>query len=267
MEVLQNNFNKYVPVGPLTVESGLVAEDGMSNKEVLILTAISFAVFHFLNRGISSSEVVVAKNASTLSSFVHSVTSSLLVSAALVLNAGLFWNFQMEEVFFSHVGNVARIWSTGYFLSDLYDMLASGVYKKALGLVAHHLACIVSLGAGALCGLYAPIHVLFLAAELNSTFLHLRALFRFSNVDPRSAKWRVNSALFWFTFWTCRMGVSAVIFYILYSYSHLFVANWHVVLAVIGTCVITGANFYLIFQVRNGDRRYLRKYRSAAKDS
>jgi hypothetical protein len=133
-------------------------------------------------------------------------------------------------------------------------MIQQNLLIKYFGLTLHHVATIVTLGFAAFSQLYAPMHLLFLLAEFNSIFLHARSLLLGYRVPTSSPLYRANLAFFWFTLVVFRLGVSALIYYILYSFGESFPEAWHFIAAFVGTTVITCANLYLVAQVARSKR-------------
>ena len=193
------------------------------------------------------------KDMNTMCSLVHAVTSSIFIAATILMN----WEVLTlsEDLIHSKVGTWVRIWSLGYFIADFIAMVQQNLLVKYFGLTLHHLATIITLGFAAYWQLYAPMHLLFLLAEFNSIFLHVRSLLHGFRIPSSSALSRMNLVLFWFTLVVFRLGVSVLIYYILYLYGEQFPHRWHFVSAVLGTTIITFANLYLVVQVAFSKRK------------
>mmetsp|Transcript_34989 Transcript_34989/g.54541 ORF Transcript_34989/g.54541 Transcript_34989/m.54541 type:complete len:270 (-) Transcript_34989:41-850(-) len=231
-------------------ESTPLNNGAYSPTEVVILTGLVTCLFQFITTIIFHTQKHRSspKDVNTMGSLVHAVTSSVLIFTTLAFS----WNefkFTEEYLIYSQLGSFVRIWSSGYFVSDFISMIQDGLLKKEMGLTLHHVATISTLFGASVLSLYAPIHLLFLLAEVNSVFLHIRALMHGFKIDKTSVAYRVNMVGFWASLWTCRLAISCLMFYILYEFGGAFPEPWQFNLALFGTVVISFVNVYLLWEL------------------
>jgi hypothetical protein len=110
--------------------------------------------------------------------------------------------------------------SLGYFAFDSFSMAAKGLFAGAPDMVAHH-AVVALIQALALArGRFHPLVLAMLTAELNSVFLHARALLRATREqqDPAlcSAAYRATRALLFASFVPCRFVAHGWVVYALW---------------------------------------------------
>lgn len=117
----------------------------------------------------------------------------------------------------------AVAFSTGYFLSDSFDMISNGQTLSKIPIAVHHVVVLWIFLYNLTHRTYIGYTIVALTVEINSIFLHLRKLMRMSKFNLKHhLLFMINSVVTLVTIITCRFTALAWISYGIITSSHRF---------------------------------------------
>eukprot|EP00936_MAST-01D_sp_MAST-1D-sp1_P001543 g1543.t1 len=196
----------------------------------------------------------------TSSSLVHASICACLVLRALAdpASRALFRNDVLGATTAESKDTIA--FSLGYFVFDSISMQAKGLFAKDPSLIAHHVVVVLIEAIAASTNQFHALVLAMLLAEINSTFLHARALMRFD--PPRflgktdawlsSPIYAINNMMLVCSFIVTRLCAHAWVFLAIYGVRH----SMHPVMfaiAMSATCVVNYLNVKLGFALMRSE--------------
>ena len=164
----------------------------------------------------------------TSSSLVHASICAYLVLRALASSTSraLFLDDVLGATTAESTDTIA--FSLGYFVFDSVSMHAKGLFTKDPSLVAHHVVVVLIEAIAASTHQFHALVLAMLLAEINSTFLHARALMRFDpprflgNTDAwlSSTIYALNNVMLFCSFILTRLIAHGWVFFAIYGVRH-----------------------------------------------
>jgi hypothetical protein len=149
-------------------------------------------------------------------SLLHSCISSLLSLGVILCepdfltSSWVTW-YKPSAVFTLSV-------STGYFIYDFIDLVATSIYAKAPAILVHHVLVGICYIAALFYRVGLPFLVLMLLLEINSVFLHVRKLMSMIGFTVKSHTYRNAWNALWATFLLTRFFLPVFVHIHLYRH-------------------------------------------------